>query len=470
MQSIKTFGLLGLAVLMGCQSSANYQPTTHSAVVPPLPGPPQTPVSVQKPLIQPAGYAESIPPPIPEPEQLLPAKLPSAGSGTMSLADFEQMALSSNPSIARASALVEAARGNWVQVGLAPNPSVGFEGQQIGSRGQAEQDGVFVEQEFVRGGKLTLNRNVAYQELARAEHQLAAQQLRVMTDVRVAFYQVLIAQRQEALTVELQSIAAESIKTADALQRGKEVGRADVVQAQLEFENVEILVENARNRTRAAWQSLASVVGNPQLSPQPLAGNLDEVGPTLEWQTSLQKLLTGSPEIAAAMADIERARWAAERARVERTPNVTVQGLINWRDNGIGGGPDGGIMVGIPVPLWDRNQGGIVRATQEAAAAERALEQLELSLRNRLAPVFERYSNALNQVTKYRSKILPSARESLELQRKSYEAGETGYVNLLTAQRTFSQTNLNFLESIRELRGAQAEIEGLLLSGSLDSR
>ena len=43
-------------------------------------------------------------------------------------------------------------------------------------------------------------------------------------------------------------------------------------------------------------------------------------------------------------------------------------------------------------------------------------------------------------------------------------------MNLLTAQRTFSQTNWNYLESLRELRAAEAEIEGLLLSGSLESR
>ena len=54
------------------------------------------------------------------------------------------------------------------------------------------------------------------------------------------------------------------------------------------------------------------------------------------------------------------------------------------------------------------------------------LEQLELSLQNRLAPVFERYSNALNQVKEYRENILPAAQESLDLSRQLYQAGEAG--------------------------------------------
>lgn len=91
-------------------------------------------------------------------------------------------------------------------------------------------------------------------------------------------------------------------------------------------------------------------------------------------------------------------------------------------------------------------------------------------MKNRLAPTFERYSNARNQVERYRTAILPAATESLDLSRKMYQAGETGYLNLLTAQRTFAQTHLQYLDSLRQLRIAEAEIEGLLLSGSLDAR
>lgn len=422
----------------------------------------------QQAAIQPVAFEEPLA--NPQPETLPPAAIKSDDDSTLTLSDLEQMALAANPSISRAAALVEAARGNWVQVGLPFNPSVGYEGQQLGSRGLAEQDGVFVSQEFVRGGKLQLNRNVAAQQIAKAESELAAQQQRVLTDVRMAFYQVLIAQRQAKLTIELQSIAAEGMKTAEALLRGKEVGRVDLVQAQLEFENADILVQNAHNRSRAAWQTLATVVGDPGLIPQPLEGDIEAEHTLHDYPATLERLLTSSPEIAAARAEIERTRWAAERARVEKIPNVTVQGMVNWRDNGIGGRPDGEISVGVPLPLWNRNQGAMIEAAQEAAAAERALDLLELELQQRLAPVYERYANALNQVEKYRTRILPAAKESLDLIRRSYEAGETGYVNLLTSQRTYSQTNLNYLASLRELRAAEAEIDGLLLKGSLENR
>ena len=167
--------------------------------------------------------------------------------------------------------------------------------------------------------------------------------------------------------------------------------------------------------------------------------------------------------------EIERARWALERARVEPRPNITVDGVMNVVDNGIGGDPDGNLMVTLPLPVWNKNQGGVAEAVARIAEAERGLEQLELQLQRQLAPVYERYANARFQVDRYRSRILPVASESLDLTRKAYQAGEANYVSLLTIQRTNAQTNLNYIQSLRELRMAEIELEGLLLRDSLES-
>jgi cobalt-zinc-cadmium efflux system outer membrane protein len=306
------------------------------------------------------------------------------------LEQLEQMALSSNPSLQRAAALVGAAQGNWVQVGLAPNPSVGYEGQQLGSGGLAEQHGVLFSQEIVRGGKLQLNRAVAGTERMRLEQELGAQQLRVLTDVRIAFYEVLLAQRQIDLTENLIRISGEGVQAVDALYRAQEVGRSDVLQAQLETESAQILAQNARHRYESAWQSLSAVVGNPALARQSLLGDATAPPRAFDFDQALGRLLALSPEMAAASMSVERARAAIERERVEPIPNVTVQGLVNWQDNGIGGKPDGGLAVSIPIPVFNRNQGGVARAQQELVAASRAVTQLELDLQNRLAPTFER--------------------------------------------------------------------------------
>jgi cobalt-zinc-cadmium efflux system outer membrane protein len=386
----------------------------------------------------------------------------------LTLADLEQIAVANNPSLARAQALVAAARGNWVQAGLYPNPEVGYLGQQLGSGGEAEQHGILFEQEFVRGGKLALDRAVAEQETVRAEQQYAAQLQRVLTDVRIAFYEALLAQRRLELSRELTNIGRQAQSASEQLQRGGELSRADVLQAQLELERAQIEQTNAENRHAAVWRSLTAVIGAPQMPPSVLNGDLEGISPNLTWESSLHRLLTTSPEIAAAVANIDRARLALEREAVEPIPNVTVQGVV-MQDNGIGGKTDGNLQLTFPLPLWNKNQGAIRRAEAELAAAQRALGQVELDLQHRLAPVFERYASAAAQVERYRERILPAAQESLGLIRQVFEAGEVPYLNLLNAQRTYSQANLSYLDSLREFQSAAAEIDGLLLRGSLQA-
>lgn len=401
-----------------------------------------------------------------QPIELLP---PVEADQGLTLDMLEQMALGSNPSVGRAAALVQAARGAALQAGLGPNPSVGYEGQQIGSGGLAEQHGVLFSQEVVRGGKLQLSRAVADRERMRLEQELSAQQLKVLTDVRIAYYQVLLAERQIELAEELGRISEEGSTTVGKLFGANEVGKADVLQAQLEVENAHILVTNARNRYESAWRGLSAVVGNPNLAPQHLEGNAESPARDFNYDDALTRVLSLSPELASKTLEVDRARIALQRARVEPVANVSFQGLVNWQDNGIGGKPDGGLAVSIPLPIFNRNQGGIARAEHELIAARQGLSTAELSVQSRLAQVFEQLQNARNQVSRYRTTILPTAQESLELTRRVYTSGETNYTAMLTAQRTYSQTNLNYFDALRQLRIAEVQIDGLLLSGSLSS-
>src|SRR4030042_2234798 len=102
-------------------------------------------------------------------------------------------------------------------------------------------------------------------------------------------------------------------------------------------------------------------------------------------------------------------------------------------------------------------------------AAQNDVQRVQLDLQQRLASVFEQYTTARYQVEKYSRDILPSAKASLDLANKGYRPGEYNNLSLLTAQRTYFQTNLIYLEALRELRTAATAIEGNLLSGSLQA-
>jgi cobalt-zinc-cadmium efflux system outer membrane protein len=150
---------------------------------------------------------------------------------------------------------------------------------------------------------------------------------------------------------------------------------------------------------------------------------------------------------------------------VEPKPNVDVQASTQY-DNATED-QIASVQVGIPLPVFNRNQGNIRRAAAELTAARAEVSRIELDLQNRLAAAFERYANARQRTEIYAERILPNARRSLELVATGYRAGQLNYVNLLTAQRTYFQTSVTYLESLGDLQQSMVAIDGLLLTGGL---
>ena len=447
-------------------ATARQQPSSVSQVAY------QRPAKSKVEPMPPIQSAEPAPPVLAPPAVLpLPTPDPNASDqGTptqLRLEELEQMAFANNPSIAEASAKVGAARGKWVQAGLCPNPRLGYSGQQVGSGGEAEQHGVYLEQDWIRGGKLKLHRAVVSREIRHAEQQLAAQRLRVQTDVRTGFYDVLCAQRRLELAGALVRIGDRATTVAEQLLKNQEGTRRDVLQARIESQIARNLLQQAQNQHLSAWRRLAAVLGTPSMPPMQLDGKLDEPVTEYNWEQALQRLLSESPELSAAFAEIDRARWAVERAQVQAVPDVNFQGIVQ-HDNSTGAA-NGAVLVSVPIPVLNRNQGGIREAQSELVAAQRAAERTELGLQRRLAAVFEEYLTSRTRVDNYRNGILRDAQEGLDLTRQGYEAGELSFLNLLMAQRTYSQANLNYLEALRGMWTASARIEGLLLMDSLEA-
>ena len=401
--------------------------------------------------------------PVPITDPMQPTmQTPTAGLG---LVELEQLACQYNPTILRYSALVGSARGLAYQAGRMANPLVGYEGQQIGSRGLAEQHGAMITQDFIRREKRQLDRSVATQEVAQAEQRLAAQQQRVLTDVRSAYYRVLYVQQQIVALEELKGIAQKAVDIAKQLLAAEEVAKTDLLQAEVERQQAELQLANAQYTLQATWSQLSAVVGQP-IQLQPLAGDFFAPTETFEFEQTLAWFCAQSPDVLAANARIYQARCYLQRQIVEPRPNMSVQGLYNFLDNGIGG-QDAGLAVAVPLPLWNKNEGNIASARQELVAAEQMLAQVQLRIKQDLALVMEQYNRANSQANYLREQILPRVQQTLDLTRQTYEAGEVNFVALLTVQRTYTQNKLAYLEALATVRKAEVDLRGMLLNGSL---
>jgi outer membrane protein, heavy metal efflux system len=399
-------------------------------------------------------------------EALDPAP-PQPAANVFRLAQLEQIALERSPAMAVAARRVQALHGKYLQVGLYPNPVIGYQGDEIGDEGRAGQQGLVVSQRIVTGGKLGWNRAVVGQEIAAAEQRVQMQRYRVISDVRAAAHEVIAAQRTIALAEQLVRLGDDFLRTAEQLLAAREVSRLDVLQAGIEANAAKLRLERARQTLAGQWQQLAAQVGVADLPFAPIEDQWDQsdLAP-LAWDETLERLLQHSPEWFHALVEIERAKADLASQCAGRRPDVELQGGVAY--NFGSGDTMAGVGVSVPLQWFDRNQGNIMRARAELQAAHEELQRVELMLQRRLAAVFQQYDNARATVGRYRDEILPAANEALELVGKGYQQGEVGYLELLTVQRTFFQTSLDFVDAFRDLQVSRTRIDNLLLSNALD--
>src|SRR6266516_1143710 len=177
----------------------------------------------------------------------------------LTLGELEQMALSSNPTLAQAAAEIRAAEGRKLQSGLYPNPTVGYQGEQIrgGTQGGGEQ-GFFVSQDIIVGGKLGLSRRVFEQEKKQAEVEGEEQRLRVINSVRLFYYQALAAQEMVDLRRKLSQLAEDAVHTSHQLGNVGQADQPDVLQAEVEGEQAQLAVVAAEQKQLRVWRSLAA--------------------------------------------------------------------------------------------------------------------------------------------------------------------------------------------------------------------
>jgi cobalt-zinc-cadmium efflux system outer membrane protein len=387
--------------------------------------------------------------------------------GTLTIERLEQMAAANNPTLAQAARRVQALEGEQIQVGLYPNPVIGYQSEEMGENGQGGQHGMYLRQEVVTSGKLRLNRAVVSQEVQQARWEYEMQQWRVTNAVRAQAYDVLAAQRTMDVAQELVGIGKAAEQSAEKLFEANQVSQVDVLQARVEANSAQLQLIAARKTHEAAWRRLAIVVGLPDLQPAPLGNSLDGSLPELSWNQAVAELMQQSPQLASARTGVDRARAALARACAGRTPNVETGASVRYNDES--DSTTLSLLVGVPLMIYDRNQGNIMRAQAELSAAQQNVQRVELLLQDQLAEAFRDFEVAREQVAQYRQGILPDAKKSLELTRAGYQQNEFGYLELLTAQQTYSRTNLAYIARLRELWLSAVQIDGMLLTGGLQA-
>src|SRR5580693_6223011 len=258
----------------------------------------------------------------------------------ITLEQAQKMAEETNPTLRQAETEIRAAKARQQQVGLYPNPSVGYTGDEIrgGSVGGGKQ-GFFVQQTIVTGGKLGKSREVFGAEAKLAEIEAEEQRTRVETAVKMAFLRVLAAQEWLEARRDLAKIAEDAAQTQRELKNTGQADESEVLEAEVDAERMRMAARMQENTLREEWRSLAAEIGQPTLPVATVAGDLERGWPELSEEDAVESIAKQSPAVRIADAAESRAQSVLARAKREAVPDVSVRGGLEYNHETLGSVP-----------------------------------------------------------------------------------------------------------------------------------
>lgn len=381
------------------------------------------------------------------------------------LADVERMALENNPVLNIAEAGRSKAQGLYQQVGTRPNPTLGYFGQQIADR-NTDQHGLFIEQEFVRGDKLALNRQVLAHTAQAQGHEIEVQRYRLLTDVRTGFFAALAAQQRREATLEFSQLANRGVEIAEARFKAEEGTRIEILQAETLASEISLALEQAEIEYAGTWAGLSAIAGIQSAAPIRLDFETVTPAEKPDWESELNQILSISPQLAAARAIVCEKQALVQRQKAQPISNITTQ---------LGAGYDAGtdhgminLQVSAPLPTANKNIGNISAAYADYTRAVKNVERIERLIRSQMAQTSQACDTAYAAVRKYEDEILPQVLKSMKLSESAYVAGELDFLQVLVVRRSYYEATVRLIAARRDLSQATAKVDGLFLTGGLD--
>ena len=348
---------------------------------------------------------------------------------------------------------IEYTKGQEVTARLFPNPlvSVGTlssytQGRTLSNSGQLFTQ---VSQLFELAGKRGYRIESAGfgTQSAEAAFEDALRQLGFT--VKDTYYRVQLAQRRLVLAEENRERFSRILEINTIRFKKGYIAEVDLIRIRLQMVNFQSQVIQSLQEAESARGDLRQLL---RLSPKTRLELITELD-FRRIDPDIEKLrvtaLDMRPDIRAKRYTFSQRESDLKLANAYRIPDVTIG--AGYAIQG-GRGPDNpgqvALSAGIPLPLFNRNQGGILQAEVSLQSAEAELNKTVNLVENEVEVAYRNLLQSRRLVEVYIGGVLEDARSTLTIVERAYERGGATILDLLDAARTSQTIQQTYIEAL----------------------
>lgn len=403
-------------------------------------------------------------------------------AGAHPVEDYIQFALGQNPQIQAARLRVESLANRVPQAASLQDPMLGLtvQPEPVQTAAGQQELAMTASQKLPWFGKLSTQADVAEQEVELARAQLRAAELAVIEQVKRAYYQLYFVQQAIRITEEDQGQLKLIENIVDRMYRvQRKVTQQDVLRVQVEVLRIETDLVKLRQQLDSAQARLARQL---HISPETQLRALDNLPPEQipqDLDGLYRRAIASRPELHAALAAIDRDRLAADRARLDYFPDLTLG--LTWIDTSTAGispvanGRDAfliGATVNLPV-YRKRLDAGVREAETRAVASARQYDSVKDQTMEEVKDLFAQAVSQEELLRLFRDEIIPKAQQTLDQSLREYQVAEVDFLQLIDNWRQLLRFHIAEKQLEAQLRQTLASLARVVgnyeIGGSADA-
>lgn len=375
----------------------------------------------------------------------------------LSIDDAIREAIASNLDLAAAKFNISVAEARQITARLRPNPVLTTSADHLDLLGtgynnvnNAGPNEYSLRTDFVfeRGGKRAARIDLAAAGKTLAELGFRDHLRLLIFDVESAALDVQAAKENLSLAQDNLRSLTGIVEINTARVRSGDLAGVELNRSQIASMQFQTAVRQAELQLRQAKTRLALLLGRPDAS-------LDfEIQGPIRRDTQSLNLEEIRTRAHAARPDILEVRQSQARNQADLRLQIA-QGRIDYtagveyrRQQAISGtGNSLGFFVSAPLPVFNRNQGEIVRAQREVDQAAALTRALDARIENEIAAAWQQYVTSRGLLEDIEARMLATARQVRETTEYSYRRGEATLIEFLDAQRAFNDVMQSFNEA-----------------------
>jgi len=339
-----------------------------------------------------------------------------------------------------------------------PDPKLSF-GTDIASMVMSLMPGLMMD--FPGPGKLKAAANVATAESEAKYFRFELSVLQTAFALKKSYYELHFLNAKVGVNRETLRLVTDIEKLARTQNEVGKVTLQDVLRAQIEQERLTTEIDNLEDSRNPLFAQFKAALGlKDEDGAPPVPQKFESTPLDLTSDKLFATALARNPRLKAMEAEVRMADASIRVAHKAKVPDFSAGIEVDVKAYPVMVRPS----FGITLPIWrDKIAAQIAGAQAGKRAAEARLSAEQITLAVEFAEKSFLFREASRTLVLLQERLLPKARQSVEVAQSGYVSGKVDFLNLLDAERTLLAFQLSEVEARVQRELALAELSLLIL-------